>query len=143
MAKTFRQRFTNIILCDDVRIEINKKLILIGVYSGDIIVAKLPYRLKLAVYLEYLPESAGEQEMFFKYTSGDDKHTLLHLKLLVAKHNVNSPIILPGVEKVFSEESELKVDCSEDNKKWIRLITKRILIGNPMTWPPSVLPQPS
>jgi hypothetical protein len=57
MARTFRQRFTNIILRDDVRMEINKKLILIGVYSGDIIVTQLPNRLKLARYLEYVPVS--------------------------------------------------------------------------------------
>ena len=90
MARTFRQRFTKIILRDDVRMEINKKLILIGVYSGDIIVTQLPNRLKLATYFEYVPVSLGEQEMFFKYVVGDERPALIKLKLSVTQPNINT-----------------------------------------------------
>jgi hypothetical protein len=82
--------------------------------------------------------------MFFKYVVGDERPALIKLKLSVTQPNMNTPIIIPGIEILIDEESELKVECSEDNKKWIKLITKRILTGNvPIVLPPSVSPPPS
>jgi hypothetical protein len=144
MTKTFRQRFTNIILCDDVRAEINNKFMLIGVYTADILVAAFPQRLRFSMYFEYIPEESGEKEMFFKLAIGDEKPAQFQLKLSVSKPNINTPIIIPPVEMTINKESEFRVECSEDNKKWIRLITKHILIGDiPTIWSPSVSPPPS
>jgi hypothetical protein len=144
MTKTFRQRFTNIILCDDVRVEINNKLILIGIYTADILVTSFPQRLRFSMYFEYMPEELGEKEMFFKLAVRDEKPAKLQLKLSVTKPNINSPIILPPIEMTINKESEFIVECSEDNKKWIRLITKHILTSDiPMIWSPNVSPPPS
>lgn len=45
-------KITSIIICDDVRREINNKEILIGVYSGSITVPSYPATLRLALWIE-------------------------------------------------------------------------------------------
>lgn len=55
---SFAPRTVSLIVCDDVRQEINGKLILIGVYTGDIVVSALPVTLtQLHFFIEIRMDS--------------------------------------------------------------------------------------
>lgn len=49
-----------VILCDDVRREDNGKFLMIGVYTGGIVVHQLPYQMPLALLLSYEPVGLGK-----------------------------------------------------------------------------------
>lgn len=51
--------FQSIVLCDDIRREDNGKLMLIGVYTGDIVSAEFPAYLSLRLFMLY---DAGKSE---------------------------------------------------------------------------------
>lgn len=54
--------FKHALLCDDVRREDNGKLILIGLYGGNIQVASLPTTLLLALVCECITNSEGPKQ---------------------------------------------------------------------------------
>jgi hypothetical protein len=58
--------FRNAILCDDIRNERGNKHSLMGVFSGDLVVAKLPAQVYLALYFEHVSEKAGELDVALK-----------------------------------------------------------------------------
>ena len=59
-------KVTSVVLCDDIRKEMNGKDILIGVYSGIIQVSSYPMVLNGAVWVEIEPECVGEMAVKLK-----------------------------------------------------------------------------
>lgn len=52
-------RIVSLIVCDDVRKEINGKDLLIGVYSGDVVVASYPAVIQAALWIEVEAETGA------------------------------------------------------------------------------------
>jgi hypothetical protein len=52
-----------VVVCDDVRKEINGKDILIGAYGGGIVVPYLPASIPIALWIELTPKNAGRLEL--------------------------------------------------------------------------------
>lgn len=49
------------VLCDDVRMEITNKALLIGVYTGDVIqVPKFPFNIYVSIYMEVTSNVTGD-----------------------------------------------------------------------------------
>lgn len=56
------------IACDDVRMEITNKAILIGVYTGDVIqVPQFPIPVYLSIYMEIISDVTGDFTGFFGF----------------------------------------------------------------------------
>ena len=51
---------SNVVICDDVRREDNGKAILIGVYTGDIIISDFPYVVDLKCWFEIASKGDGD-----------------------------------------------------------------------------------
>ena len=52
------------ILCDDIRKEDNGKMMLIGIYSGDILVPTFPSKLPLSMLLHGKGDAGYDREFF-------------------------------------------------------------------------------
>jgi hypothetical protein len=63
MSESFRFEILGAILCDDVRREDNGKDIIIGVYSGGIIINELPAPLALKVWIQLRHSGAGQTKL--------------------------------------------------------------------------------
>ena len=61
----------NAILCEDIRHEIGNKNSLIGVFGGDILVAELPARIRVAVYYDAMVSVRGKIQSEIKLQFGD------------------------------------------------------------------------
>jgi hypothetical protein len=78
--------FGNIICCDDVRLEISKKFIFVGVYADDIVVETFPAHLNLRLYVQYRAPEVGEQRVNFTWSyNGND--------LFIMEGGVNQQIL--------------------------------------------------
>lgn len=60
------------VICEDVRMEANGKYMLLGVYTGNIIVAALPARLQLRCYIHGMAHAMGEAPLDLFWKAGDD-----------------------------------------------------------------------
>lgn len=62
-------KFTGVLLCDDVRKEMSGKEILIGVYSGDVVVQSYPTTLFASVWAEFEVEGDAPKQIEFSIQS--------------------------------------------------------------------------
>lgn len=118
----------SVIICNDIRKEITNKDILIGVYGGDIIISKFPAKLRIAFWIEYIPDRADKIEVNFriglKGKSPTDVKGVLDLPELKT-----AIIAVPGLELLVEEESELILELSDKEGEWRIIKTKQIKRG--------------
>jgi hypothetical protein len=117
----------SILICDDIRKEVSGKDILVGVYSGDIIVHSVPFTLVLAVWFEYIPGS-------------NVKHTLDIVASYAGKqiarqkgeiHPEDSPfgIAMPGLTVSGDAEGELLIEITLGDSGQVFKKSKRIRVA--------------
>ena len=119
----------NAILCDDVRIEKNNKHILIGVYSGDIVVKELPAKLRLSFYLEFGASEIGDIPLEIRITGPGKRMGVM--KAQFQSMEVGGPAILvsPQMEIPITEEGTIRVSAAIDKKKWRTILEKKITLN--------------
>jgi hypothetical protein len=66
-------KFRNVIACDDVREEVRNKKSLMGVFSGDIVVAEIPANIWISFYIEKMPEQPNTSEEVAIQVKQNDK----------------------------------------------------------------------
>lgn len=126
------------ILCQDVRQEKTNKYIIIGVYSGHVVVSEFPAKLRFCVYCDGVVRNANTKYLCLR-TSWNGK-PILEMGMAF---NKNAPDNLfsfssPEFEIACDQPGELMIEASEDRKTWFPFLTKKILQGqvdglNPMT----------
>ncbi len=117
-----------VIICDDVRKENTNKDILIGVYSGDIILPSFPSELALAIWIELIPKQIGEHELEFRLSLAGQQLATFMLKATVPKLGSSSTAI-PGFRLGVAGETELLLEIREGHD-WRVLKRKKIVQGN-------------
>ena len=60
-------KFDHAIICDEIRQEINKKYILVGVYTGDILIKNFPVNMGLSALLHGRTEAGAEIAVELRY----------------------------------------------------------------------------
>jgi len=119
---------TNCIVCDDVRREITGKDIIIGVYSGDIIVGTLPFVLNLALWIECRIISKNPFGLRIRVTFGEEKTAEVGIEF-EANNPGQASIVTPPLPVKGKAAGELKVETSINNGEWKLLKTKAVREG--------------
>lgn len=118
--------------CDDVREEINGKMMYIGVYGDDIIIHQTPVSLSLFVVINVLTAKAGKVGMEFqnfvegKLTSSSKGH----LEVGEESEGKHAVINLPLPVFDISEDSVLTTKFREDGGEWHTAATANIFINS-------------
>jgi hypothetical protein len=119
--------FCAIIICDDIRKEINNKDILIGVYSGDIVVSSLPAWLPMAFWIEASAKQIGRHDRSFRITVADNPPLVLKSELQIEQLG-SLAIMISGLQIYFEKEGTLLLEVQE-GEEWKTLKSKKIIIG--------------
>lgn len=67
-----KTRILNALVCDDMRREDNGKEILIGIYSGGVLVHRYPAALTLAIWMQFEAFKTGEIKLAFRLINEKD-----------------------------------------------------------------------
>lgn len=117
-------------LCDNVyKDEATNKVVLAGLYTGDIVVESLPADLRASMYLEVvLPDTAEHQVDLQLFVDG--KHTG-GAKATVATRQAKAVfgLIIPGLQLKIAAEAKLEFRASVDDQKPVSLFKKRVAVG--------------
>ena len=118
----------NVVLCDDIRKENNAKDILIGVYSGDILVEKFPINLLLALWVQFKTKGKGVAERELRVIDEDGKMIVsgeFGVQVSVAEEGYMSA---PLTKMPFSlgERRTLKFQWRKKGQRWKTLIEKKV-----------------
>ncbi len=120
----------NVLVCDDIRREVNGKLILIGIYSDSIIVGAFPAALKLRYYVEYLLNESTQTELHFRIsTNGVSPAASIDASIEVEGIATVAALDLPPTTITFKEPTTLELSFSLDGETWAAISTKRVLQG--------------
>jgi len=131
MTRGSKLKTENAILCEDIRREEGTgKGMLIGVFSGDIIVPELPGNVQLAIYLE-VKASPGEHTAQLRL-SGPQKGKGMHATLAAVfdggDTGGNAVIATPKFGILMQSEGVFKVEGQVDGGPWSTLISKKVIL---------------
>jgi hypothetical protein len=139
--KLFPLRIGNAILCEEVRQEMFGKLSLLGVYSGDLLVAAFENYLRVAIYVELFAKEVGEKRA---------EVSISHLGQVVAKISIEfdfkdlrAPVNV--VSSAFPIKLErpgtivIDVSCEGIEK---RALEKEVKLASPETFTVANAPAP-
>jgi hypothetical protein len=126
----------SVIICDEVRREITNKDILIGVYSGAIVVSAVPATLTVAVWIELIAETGGPLTVDLKITLPSDappSEFRLRMSFEVLESTViagSIGIFTPSLQCEIPVPGNLEVSLKEaDSESWRVIKTKKIIVG--------------
>ena len=106
------------IVCDDVRREDNGKELILGVYSGSILVPTFPSNLMLSFWAQYQASAAGHSVMDARVLSAQ-RTTLVQLKLNIDVSDVGcGSIYLPPLPIQVQSHGELHWQIKQEGQDW-------------------------
>jgi len=125
-----KHRFRNVLLCEDVRDELRRKHSLIGVYSGDIVVAELPAFVQLAAYILYEPDKGFKGDIRFKVQVFLDDTKIIEGELsgTIADAETHAVFVLPKGMLQIPQPSIYRIIIVMDDQE-VEILSKKILIG--------------
>lgn len=124
-----KPKVLNVLLCDDIRQEANGKYIVIGIYSGDVLVPEFPTQLVFATYIEFVPERAGEQQFHFRLVGPDGPMAGVQGKFGVAEAGPHVALPIPGLPVSIKQPCDMLVQVSFDGQNWTTALKKPVRIG--------------
>ena len=128
MFKVDELEIRNRLLCEDVRMEASKKLILIGVFPADIVVAETPARVALAIYMDGQIKTPGEREFFIRYSGPGKGKVVIVAQFTTTKENERVTMVIPRADITFECAGIFKVEVSADEKRWKTAIEKNVIV---------------
>jgi hypothetical protein len=127
---------TSVIVCDSARREVSGKEILIGVYSGDIVVPSFPVVIDLAFWFETDIKEVGEQFVDIRIVVPGKVPPLemrFHINTTVAGP---SSFATPTAQTPLVEPGELRIELREGDD-W-KIIKRKIIqqsdVASPMSF---------
>jgi hypothetical protein len=97
-----------VILCDEIRQEATGKYIILGVYSGGVVVPALPSQIALSLYVMAEFEATGEQTLMIQVVHGDNT-AIMGVILDVPAANYPIAVPTPKLPITLTDESDLVV----------------------------------
>lgn len=129
-------RIDSLLLCDDIRKEDNGKAIIIGVYTGDIVVPKFPAALMLSIWLQGHAEEDAESFSLrpeLVTESGSDPKTSDTPFSGTGKIKVSAGdefiIVTEKVVAQVLEPGHISMWMKFGDKEWFELIRKKIVLS--------------
>lgn len=121
----------NALLCDDIRREHgNNKHILIGVFSGDMVIPDFPGAVAPCLYVERFMNAPGSYEISLEYRVGKRQWTPVRAKAEVGAPGV-AAFAFPQVLVEVTEPSRLEIYLKVGDEKPVRVIDKKIVRASP------------
>lgn len=117
----------NAVLCDDIRPERDtNKHILIGVFSGDLVVPEFPATLAPALYVEYWAQRKGKFEFSISYSWQGKNIVPIRGRLETLEEGV-VVLVLPQAVMEVSEPTRLEVSMTVGTDAPIALVSKKVI----------------
>jgi hypothetical protein len=114
-------------LCEEIRQEKNNKFILLGVFSGDILVEKFPAHLGLSFYIEGTVTKVGQSSLWLRLSGpGEEDSALIEAQISTTKPHEMATLALPRLDVHMRGEGTFSLSASEDQKVWTPLIEKQV-----------------
>jgi len=118
-----------VVICDDIRHELNNKVSLMGVFSADILVSDFPAKaINLAIYVQF-QLSKGKHTFTVEITYSGEKRFLIEGEIEAAEGSA-AYFASPQLRLAASEEGDIEFKVSLDGAQSERTEKKHISKGD-------------
>jgi hypothetical protein len=132
-----------VIICDDVRREMSYKDILIGVYSGDILIYQLPAYINIAIWMEMPPHRKGEFKIDMKVEYREEPPVQFVLSAVVNGDSEPFSIYTPPIPIRIVKPGQIKISARHSAQdKWKVIKNKAVKYQAIASPSPTVSAQP-
>lgn len=126
-----RLKFKCVVICDDIRREDNGKQILIGVYSGNIVVEKFPANLVLSAWLQCTASETGDIPLNLRIVNGEKEAVAggsgkVHVEVAAENMSLTIPRLLVQV----STEDTLTFQVQQHHGRWTSVHRIGVVLQN-------------
>ena len=127
-------RLMNAVFCEDIRREDNGKDMLLGVYSGDIVVARCPTRVGMSLWLQYVsaPSVKGETGIDLRLRF-DGHEKAVHQIGLPFMEEGETTLALRGMPIAIDGSGVLLLEHRLPGQDWTEIACKRVTCPDPAT----------
>jgi hypothetical protein len=123
-----------IILCDDVRREDNGKILVIGMYVGDVLIRQFPTALRLTWLLMGKITSTENPAVEFKVDFNRDAsspRSMAATVSLVQSQDPSTMLVISGIP-IEAQEPTSVVLSVKDGTEWKELARKNLVLQEPL-----------
>jgi hypothetical protein len=122
-------RVKNVAMCDDIRFEIGNKHTLVGVYSGDVVLSKIPSELTISFYIELKAPEQRTYDIEFEVKLGDEvKQHVVGLLDIDRPHQLGV-IAFPRMPMHVGKATTISLRAKFEGEPWRPLIRRRVRQG--------------
>ena len=136
------------VFCDDIRREVTGKEILIGVYSGDLLVSRLPAPVVLAIWVPF--ERVGNAEgkipiEFRMLDAGENNKSLGYGSIEIALSDVSDAgaLSLPALAIMLNRSGQLVFQLKQHDEPWQTVASLKVVEPPPQPSPVNQASEPS
>lgn len=137
MPRVGKLEFLNALLCEDIRQERNNKYIIIGVYSGDIILQKVPSTVLVSLFVEMKVSKAGQNTAKIRLAGPGEDSAVLDMAFETQQPNQVVTLAGPAMTVIMAKAGPFTVSASTDGRKWVPIIEKQVILASSQ---PSAIP---
>lgn len=116
------------VLCEDVREEKTRKVSLIGVFGGDVVVPQFPAQIRIAFYITLRSTIAGERQLNVSLRIGDEMTFNSDVPMVFEAKNPAANLIIPGAILKVDKEGYITLLIGVDGQQ-AEVLSKRVFVG--------------
>jgi hypothetical protein len=116
-----------VVLCELIRPEVNNKLSILGVFTGDVVLAA-PSIIGLSAYIEMTAHRLGKFQMGFRFVSPDGSESGFDSELVVTALGTFG-LPLPNLPVNLTEPGQLTLQAKVDQSEWHTVLERKIILG--------------
>lgn len=120
-----------VVVCDDVRKEVNGKDILVGVYGGGILIPTLPIQIPISIWAEIIPFKTGQVELDLKATfPGNPVDFKIRMVMEIGREGESVALFTPQVSVLLGGVGAIEIfvkSAAEEN--WTLVKSKAVVKG--------------
>lgn len=120
-----------VIVCDDIRTESNGKDIFIGVYTGDIVIGKVPGMLNLCFWVDAKTTGTGERAFEYRVVLEPDDIQIARIgATLISTPDADSgSFAFGGIIFQVQRPGALSVQFKQSGEEWREIMRKKIIVN--------------
>ncbi len=136
------------LLCTDVIKDVNNKITVIGIFTNDIRLSRIPGQLRLCIYVEYMSPKTATEQVNFRIKYGGEEVVRLEGRLEGITRGATAPIVVGPFDMIAEVAGELAVDLEVGGSGYKPLFRKDVAVGEVNSFaimepPAAVTPAPT
>lgn len=127
-----RFKFQNTLACDAIYVDgQSQKLVLAGVYSGDLNFTEMPARVRLSFFMDMVPDADGNSRLDAQFFLDSKQIGGAIMELRGLQAGKSATVMIPHAEVEVHKPSRFRLKVAVDGARAVTVLDKQMLLAAP------------